>query len=445
MSLNILKILSFLSILVFFGLMLFSGSDRNKIFVCFILTAFPFLNITTFENLCGFDIITFIFFFVFYKKRDIKIPGLSFYRLMLILLTISIAAGMIVAEERVNQENIIEFIRIYPVFIFSYVVIVECLYEEKFIKTIVTCLKITLIASFVFLCLQFIFGVSFSLSRTMNANIVSSSGIRYNSFMIDPQVYSQFLGALSFICLIKTDPNKNVSKINYVLVMLSLLGILVAGGRAGLIGWCIGLALLVLFSNNTYRIILLLSAGAIYILTLAYPEKFVIFNRGTDLNDAYSFRTSIWADAYQIFLNHPFLGIGINNYARYVSIHNPDQVWLLDNELISFDHPESGYFKFLTEFGAIGFILFFMFIIIPVIISLIGYLRKKDTNIILMISALICWLIGFYSTYSFGDNRIKILVGTIISIMIAYITNQKSPEDEQEIIDESNIINESEY
>jgi hypothetical protein len=39
-----------------------------------------------------------------------------------------------------------------------------------------------------------------------------------------------------------------------------------------------------------------------------------------------------------------------------------------------------------------------------------------------------CWLIGFYSTYSLGDVRIKILVGSIIALMIVYRNLNKSTE-----------------
>ena len=420
--------------------MLFTKGDRNKTFVFFILISYPLLNISPFKYFTGFDVITYFFFFIFFKKNVSNKINLTIYKLLLLGFATSVALGLILSEEKIYIENVYEFIRIFPVFIFSYIVIYACKQDRNFLYQIQNYLRITLIVSFAFLICQFIFGVNFSLSLTMNPNIVSTSGIRYPSFMIDPQVYSQFLGALSFICLIKPENEIKISKLNYLLVTLSVFGILLAGGRAGLIGWCIGLGLLVLFSNNKYRIAMLLSAGVIYLLILSFPDKFVIFNRGTDLNDAYAFRTSIWADAFQIFFNHPFLGIGINNYANYVSAHNPDQVWLIDNELVSFDHPESGYLKYLTEFGAIGFVLFFLFIIGPVISIFFRYLKSKDTNIILLISALICWLIGFYSTYSFGDVRIKILVGTLISMMIIYNTDDVSTEEENESIE--NIVTE---
>jgi O-antigen ligase len=353
-------------------------------------------------------------------------------------------AGLIFAEERIDEGNIIEFIRLYPIFIFCFIAINECLYDEHFIKTIVNCLKITLVFSFVFLCCQFVFGVNFSLSQTLNSNIVSTSGIRYPSFLIDPQVYAQFLGAISFLCILKMDNEKGgISKLNYLLTSLALICILIAGGRAGLIGWVIGLVLIVFFSNNLNRIIMIICGTGLYFLAMNFKDKLVIFNRGTDLNDTYEFRASVWQDAYQIFLDHPFAGIGLNNYARFVSIHNPDQVWMINNEVISFDHPESGYLKFLTEMGGIGFILIFSFILIPVISSAFSYLKHKDNNTIILFSALICWLVGFYSTYSFGDTRIKILVGSIISIMIAY--HQLKSEKENEIAADEDIEEASNY
>jgi hypothetical protein len=45
-------------------------------------------------------------------------------------------------------------------------------------------------------------------------------------------------------------------------------------------------------------------------------------------------------------------------------------------------------------------------------------------NHILIISAATCWIVGFYSTNSLGDTRMKILVATIFGIMISYRLKQ---------------------
>jgi predicted membrane protein len=46
------------------------------------------------------------------------------------------------------------------------------------------------------------------------------------------------------------------------------------------------------------------------------------------------------------------------------------------------------------------------------------YLRTKDSSIILLISAVLSWMTGFYSTYSFGDVRLKVLIITILCLLI---------------------------
>jgi hypothetical protein len=97
---------------------------------------------------------------------------------------------------------------------------------------------------------------------------------------------------------------------------------------------------------------------------------------------------------------------------------NPDQFWLVENEFIYFDHPESGYLKFLTELGATGFVCIFLFVLLPMFNAFLVYLRTKDSSIILLISAVLSWMTGFYSTYSFGDVRLKILIITILCLLI---------------------------
>ena len=50
--------------------------------------------------------------------------------------------------------------------------------------------------------------------------------------------------------------------------------------------------------------------------------------------------------------------------------------------------------------------------------SFLYYLFSKDTSLILLIAAVLSWMVGFYSTFSFGDTRIKLMIVTIICLMI---------------------------
>ncbi|MEI2749878.1 MAG: O-antigen ligase family protein [Ferruginibacter sp.] len=218
---------------------------------------------------------------------------------------------------------------------------------------------------------------------------------------------------------------------NYVFLILTLIGILYTGGRAGLGGWALGFSLIVIFGNANLKLYATIVAIAMFVVIYNFKDSFSVFNRGENISDSYDFRMGIWRDAYNIFLNHPFFGIAPGNYANYVSVHNPDQFWFVENDFLYYDHPESGYLKFLTEYGAIGFVCILLLFIIPMINAFFSYLKWKDTTFLLLISAILSWMAGFYTVYSLGDVRIQIMVTAIICLMITAYKRFDLPDEER--------------
>jgi len=422
---SFLKVLAFLNVFVFFGIMLFGKMERNKSFILFILLTYPFQHILLFADLHSFDVIVFTFYFIFYKRRGLKNNETIAYGYLLAFLSLVIIVGFVLSTVGIDKENFIKFITIFTIFIYAKIFIDECISDTTFLESILKCFRFMLGFAICFLLLQMAFGLKVTLVKTLNPNVIITNSIRYPSIFSDPQQFSQFLGACSFLCLIKFDDQK-LPKINLLLFGLSVISIMAAGGRAGLMGWVIGLLFLLFFSKPKYKIAIILAAAVIFFVALNFQDKLSIFNRGSDLNETYDFRAGIWEDAIEIFQNNLFWGIGLGNYGKYVFLHYPDQVWVINNEISSFDQPESGYLLILTEIGALGFASIFTFVIFPIVQTFYYYLKTKDLNFILMISSILCWLIGFYSTYSFGDVRIKILVGSIIALMIVYRTILKS-------------------
>jgi len=424
---SFLKILAFLNVFVFLGIMLFGKMERNKAFILFILLTYPLQHILLFAELHTFDVIVFIFYFIFYKRKKVKNNETIAYGFLLVFLTVVLILGFVFSSVGIDIENFIKLIIIFPIFIYGKIFIDECISDPTFLVSILKCFRFILGFALCFLFLQMAFGLKVSLVKTFNANVIIKNNIRYPGIFSDPQQFSQFLGACSFLCLIKFDDQK-LPKINLLFFILSVISIMAAGGRAGLMGWILGLLFLLFFSKPKFKIAIILSALFIFFIALNFQDKLSIFNRGNDLNETYDFRAGIWADAIEIFQNNLYWGIGLGNYGKYVFLHYPDQVWIIENEICAFDQPESGYLLILTEMGALGFIATFIFVLIPIIQSFYYYLKTKDLNFILMISSILCWLIGFYSTYSLGDVRIKILVGSIIALMIVYRTLKKSTE-----------------
>lgn len=420
MGLNYLNIIAIANTCVFILLMIFIKKNKNILYLNFILITLPVLSLKVFYGINSFVIISIIFLLFFYKTDQKKEKKQLIYRVNSVVLIISIIIGLMTSKFSVDVENYLELANVFFILIFSMIFIEECLQKKMLFYTFINSLKITLGISFVFLILQFIFGIHFSLSNNLNPNIISSEGYRYPSFFSDPQVYAQYLGALSFICLVPIARNQNIRLLNYILIMFCALGILTTGGRSGLIGFLIGIGFIFFFIKWKYKIKLIIISIISLAIILNYQNKLLILNRGTDLEDAYYFRNSIWNDAYKIFLKKPSFGIGIGNYAKYVSIHNPDQVWLRGNEYVTFDHPESGYLKYLTEIGFIGFLCFLIFILTPIINGIVSFFKKKELTPVLLIASIICWMIGFYSTYSFGDIKLCILITAILSLLIVY-------------------------
>jgi predicted membrane protein len=431
-----LKILALLNLAVFLIFMFVSrGGDKNKLFIKYIIFSYPLLAIYIIPVMSGFELLTYIFLICFYKRKFTAFRDGFIYTVLAVALILFIGIGIFLGEEGIAIENITEFLAVFPIFAFAKILIDECLEDRRFFYTVIYCLKVMLVFSFVFLCCQFVLGVSFTLSRTQNSNIVLSDAIRYPSFLSDPQIFSQYLAAMSFLCLIKDEKDERLPTYNYVLVVLSIMGILAAGGRAGLLGWALGLSLVILFSNASYRFGMLLTVGVLYLIAMNFQDSFSIFKRGGDMAETYDFRHSIWEEAWDIFLDQPLFGIGMGNYSNYVALHNPDQFWLMDNEYVYFDHPESGYLKYLTELGITGFVCIFSLILIPLGRAFFFFLRVRDNSLILMIAAVLSWMVGFYSTFSFGDVRIKILIVVILCLIITSkqrITEEQAEEEEEE-------------
>jgi O-antigen ligase len=449
MALSFLKLLGFGAIITYFLLMLFLQGDKNRKYLVFILFSYPVLHINIFNNFTVFDVVSVIHLIIFARSNRLKKAELNIYNFFVVVLFLNFITGYLLSSFTIDNDNFIRLARFFIILIFPLVLISTMYHDRDFMYSIQKKFPYLVMICLGFLFLQIIIGLNFSLVKTLNPNVTIANGIRYPGIFSDPQQFAQFLGASSFLLLIRFDPNEKIKKINWILFAGCIVAILAAGGRAGFMGWGLGLFLFIFFSKPQYKIAILSLSLILGIVIFFFQDKLAIFNRGTDLQDTYDFRAQIWYQAFQIFLNNPLFGIGLGNYSDYVLIHCPEQVWIVNNEFIAFDHPESGYLLFLTELGGIGFICIMTIILLPIGRALLAYFKTKDINHILFISALLCWMVGFYSTDSLGDVRMKIIVAFILGGMVAYrlVQNdqlenyQELEEDEENEWEENNIKN----
>jgi O-antigen ligase len=417
MDISLLNFLAILNVFVYILISLFS-KNQNTLYITYVLLSFPLLSIHVFYVINGFILITFIFFIFFQEKKTISYQFDDPYNFIVLLFISSIVIGIFLSGNSLDRESIKYFLEIISLIFYSKVLLQKCLVDPSFIEKSLLYIKSIFYFSIIFLITQFIIGNEFTLSRTMNPNIISGSGLRYQSFLSDPQVYAQYLGVISFVSFISIQ--KKISIHSYIIFIIAMFAIFTTGARAGFTGVALGLLTIIIFSKPIYKLIIfLICTLTIYIGSL-FKNEFSIFNRYDTIQDSYDFRYSIWKDAIDIFYANPFFGIGIGNYSKYVSIHNPDQFWIIDNDYQYFDHPESGYLKFLTEFGLTGTICLGLIFLFALIKSFKSFVLTKDQNYIFFISSLICWMAGFYTTFSFGDIRISLLLVTVLILMKGY-------------------------
>lgn len=414
------KILAGTVLIIFAFMLLWVKGNKNIPFIEYVLYTYPFISITLLPSIgypTIFDITTFTFLLFFYRPRSTTGVSLKKYGYLLILFFISLLFGGIGAES-ISYDTMPDLVQLICVFSFVKIVFDEIVLNPLLFDRIVQLLNTAIFFSILFLICQFIFGPQFSFDKTTNVNILQGNNIRFPSFFQDPQKYAQFLSAGFFVSLIQTKARNSTKSTFYILPITILAALLFSGGRAGLLGLILGVGLIVLLGNSRYRIAIVVAAIAITLVSAQYAEQMSIFNRESTVSDAYEFRFEIWKDAFEIFKSHPFFGIGIGNYAAYVSIHNPDQYWVASNVYTAYDHPESGYLKLLTEYGLIGFVLFFSMILYPVIKGVQYYLKHKDYTSLLLISAILSWMVGFTTVYSLSDSRIAVYIAIIITLLI---------------------------
>lgn len=394
-----------------------------RTYVLGVLYLLPFVDLMITPVSVGaftvFDFITYFTLLFIAHQITFSTNHVSLYASLFIVLLAVLLIGSL-HSEYIN-DSLINLAKFVSIFIYTKLLIDECLKDDTFFESVIKALRVSCIASIIFLAIQLVVGLKFSFVGELNSNTEVQTGTRYPSFFQDPQKYAQFLAMLSFVFLINLNRGKDRPVVNYVIFVAVIMAMFLTGGRAALLGLSIGFMVVFLFGEAKFKVIGVLGSAVAYLALLLFPKYLIVFNREENVNESYDFRYRIWEEAYKIFEKHPLLGIGIGNYQNYVMDYARDQYWVLNGEIMYFDHPENGYLKILTEFGLIGFAVTVLFILVPIIKAVVGYLKRPGNfTVFFLIAAIVSWLISFITVYSLSDKRILIVVATIVCLLITY-------------------------
>jgi len=142
--------------------------------------------------------------------------------------------------------------------------------------------------------------------------------------------------------------------------------------------------------------------------------------RFNDINeDASSLqRVQIWIISYNIFLDHPFFGIGYGQFINEFKHYFSDSMYDLNFTLVNMDMlvTHNDYLRIITELGLIGFIVFISFITFQVK-SVFTILKKYDKKIGYALLSLLI----FNLLFSFAHNNMNSLLFWYISMLPFHI------------------------
>ena len=425
---KLIFILPVLTIIIFIVNIIYRGNTIQS-FLLFVLAFLPLMDLKiTLEAWGGFKIFDAVCFYaIVFLFKDFITSRLTkrsnFFLFLFVSLAIIIVLGGIASE--FPSKTYLNLIKVLPIFIFSRFLIIECVNNNTFHFKVVKALKISYLFALVFIALQMVIGLKFTFYPGLSINTVDPvfHVVRYPGFFFDSQANGQYMAMGSFLFLFRTkDESWNAKIKNYIFFALAIIGIVVAGSRSALGGFGIGLLIVIFSAGKRYFLYGSLAVTIGLIIYFVFLPNAGIFERSKNLNEDYLFRKNIWNEAFEISKKHPLLGIGSGNYQNYVMRHSQDQyLEIEDGKLVYFDQPENGYLKILVELGYIGFAIFVLFIIVPLLEGFIYKARNFfDYNVIFFIASLISWLVAFNTVYSIYDYRILIMVACAVVLISTY-------------------------
>jgi len=415
--------------LLLFALNIYFKGNTVQSCLLFILTLLPLMDLKITNEAWGgfkvFDAIC-VYSLVFLLKDFTTINRYNpnnFYFLLFVLFAIIVLLGGLASE--FPSRAYLNFFKIMPIFIFARFFLTECYKDPNFQLKAVKGLKIAYLIALSFVLIQWVVGLRFTFYPQLNPNTIDPMFliIRYPGMFYDSQASGQYLAMGSFLFLYnEKGASRNTHIFGYLVFIVAILGISMAGSRAAFGGFAVGLIVVFFMAAKQYRVYGLIVGILGYVVFTYISVQNGVFDRAKSLSDDFLFRQSIWKEAFEISKKHPLLGIGSGNYQNFVIRHAQGQyLELTDGQLVYFDQPENGYLKIMSELGFIGFGIFVLFLLVPLFKGFINYIKGIfDKRVAFFMACLISWAVAFNTVYSIYDYRILIMVVSMIVLIVSY-------------------------
>lgn len=251
-------------------------------------------------------------------------------------------------------------------------------------------------------------------NRNMFAKELLSAGLSYN----------EFTTPMALICIIAVYLVYKKSKKRYAIAYgVITLTLIISGSRKAIVVAILGLifvSLLYKRNGSTLKKILIITGVvvAVYMSLMYIP---VLYNAVGDimqqmfdslLGDNSSVtdpsligRAFFRKKAWEIFFDHPILGVGINNFSTVMEQINYSQTLYAHNNFL----------ELLADGGIIGFCMYYWIYIKELLSSTLSYMHKSHTSpAVLVMSIFICLLIMEYGQITYYKISAQLIIAAIV-------------------------------
>ncbi|ARK12564.1 O-antigen ligase family protein [Fibrella sp. ES10-3-2-2] len=362
-------IFTLLAISLFLPLSLYDGK-RFRIVLITIVVLLPFYQSFVFFRYISVAILGVILWFggsgsiLVLKKDPINKWMIVFFIAALIspLITFNIFSNTITAIQ--------DLVFFYMFFFSCFAVFRKHLYDKIFINS----LSITILTSVFVQTMQALNFTAFYLYDVNKLNDNTGMGydsddriLRFWGTFGNSLTFSSFLAISGvFVFVYLRNSQKRVERIfSYILLVISLYGIILTAGRTALASVIISLIAYSIFKNKKKAFLITTIMVIVVLLSGAFIEQFLsgssisIFSRFVNFDDDKDFRTELWRLSLPVLLNNPLFGTGPGNLTTQIA---PliQRIYVVESatKVYPWGHVENTYLTVLYTFGIVGFSCF---------------------------------------------------------------------------------------
>jgi len=368
-------------------------------------------------------IISIIFIIHLYIKKEYKIFDNNFFYL-LIFFWISLIINLFFTSDLNNSIlRALGFIK-FIVFVYAlkYVLTFKNFRYEKLIYKIWFTIFCIVTLDLLF---QYILGFNtLGFKSPWNLRL---GGFLNQELKIGHYYYAFALLAISYF--INSAKNNNII---YLLIILFLTISLLIGERSNFIKMLLMIIFFILllnYKNFLKKIIIFIIGFLIFIMSVSLNEMLKyryydtlaqpIFDKGiTEYMNETQYGAH-YKTAIKIFKNYPYFGVGLKNF-RNESLKDIYKDNTLANNLRSSTHPHQLHLEFISETGIFGYVIFLIFIICSLVLSIKNYLTNKNKYQLASILFVIVSILPLIPSGSFFTSYGATIFWINYAIMISY-------------------------